>query len=560
VKPRVFLRVALAFAAALSACGDDAPLDAGPDRPPRLTVVGDDLVGLAPGETQVLQVRYADADDRPIRGSAVQFTLVPGVDGTAGGATLSARTVSTDAQGLAEVTVVAGPERVDFQVAAEAPRARATFYVSVSDRGFARLTVWPEHVGRRPAEEVTRIELRLYLERKVGCASVDRGGPAGDGMAPRAVPGFDQLAEWAELPAEEGYTLVAWAIHAVSGRAVAFACAPLAASQVRAGELQIRIAVADHPLELGARELTSTIDLAPLTAAIEAAGADRPWRVLGCADGGGQLLLDALLPRLDPGDADALAARRGPPAPDGCRPATVGTTPSLDALVDAALTGSDFPTGAARAALVAARDRLVRTAALRSRLGARGAGLAEHALVDVAVGAHATDLAASPRPVVSQPAAWRIGDDGVVAIDRHGFTARLGSAAGDDFAQTLGAAGVDPDRLGAALAAAGRDVDRRGCAAVSSVACGAAHLAIDCAVAACGAAAAELDGALTDWWRLADGVGLDLFLAGTGVGPVADVDGDLVVDSLGGRWDVTAVLADGAEVALTADFGDGLSE
>jgi hypothetical protein len=553
--------IAIAALVAGAGCGDNgaASPDAEPGLPPRLEVVpaGGNQRGLAPAAATELRVLYRDPESGPIAGAPVTFTLVPGTGGSAGGATLSASVVATSGAGEAAVTLTAGPERADFRVIADAAPARVTFFVNVSAGGFATVRVAAEYRGRRDGAELGALELRAY---HLPCAQVS---PALDPeqvppvLAPRTVPPDD--AAWSEIPAGEGYTLLAWRAHAVSGRPIAAGCTELAPAQVLATDSTVHIAVVDEPLTLGGLAADSALDLAPLAAALRAAGADRPWQILDCPRGGGQLVLDWIVDALAgdgvldgvvsgplDGDAAAITAQRGAVGGDGCR----GGGPALDAALDAILIGPGFPAGGARDALVAARAAAWSEASLGSRLDAAGPGLAVHRLEAARFGAITVDLAASARPVLAATAAWTLGPDGA-ALSRHAFTARLGAAAGAAFATTaLEPAGLEPDHLGAALVDSASAAGRTGCSAISALVCASAGLGDGCAAAACAAASAGLDGGLAAWWRRADGAGLDLAISGALV--AADADGDLVLDPGAGAWTVELTPAAGPPITVPA--------
>jgi hypothetical protein len=566
--PAVWVRSAAAGALLAAACGGGgASPDAGTLPPPRLEVLSPpgDQIGVAPGDAVTLRVRLTTAAGEPIAQAPVTFALLgqAGQGGGTGGATLTAAQVATDVDGIAEDNLTTGPVRVDFQVAADAPDApRALFYVSVSAEGFADARVTPTYTGDRPATDVDRVELRAY-RGDVPCAGLDPDALPAPTLAPRTLPAFGGTASWPGLPAGEAFTVVAQAIHPTSDRAIAFGCASVDASQVAVGPLAVTLGVGDRPLTLADGAVASDLDLSVVAGLEASAGTDRPWQILACPDGGGQLVLDWIVDALAAdgaldgqtqgltGDAAAIEAARGALGTDGCRAATVaGGGASLDALLEASLAQGPFPAGAARAQLEASRLKLFGDVALSSTLGPAGPGRFHHALAAVTVGSVSIDLAASARPVVSAEAPWTL-DHGELTLGGHAFTARLGSALGDGFRDgPLATAGLDGDAaaLGQALVGSARHTPTlEGCAAVDAVVCAPAGLAAGCVAAACPAAAAGLDGALTAWWRALDGDGLDLALVGHAT--AADTDGDLQVDGVtDGRWDVALTLASGQQV------------
>ena len=116
---------AFLLVAAVGACtSDPGSDDAAPNRPTDghavLTIVGDTNLFLETGWRREITVRYHGDDEQPLAGE-VAFALV----GSGGGASLSAATAVTDADGNAKVTVVAGADgEASFRVAASAPFAQ----------------------------------------------------------------------------------------------------------------------------------------------------------------------------------------------------------------------------------------------------------------------------------------------------------------------------------------------------------------------------------------------------------------------------------------------------
>ncbi len=559
--------------AGLCACGGGGPAGGdGGAQPPTLEVLTPpgDSIGLAPGQAVTLRVRLARGDGTPIASAPIRFGLDGGDAGT-GGATLAAATAATDASGVAEVGLTAGPVRVDFQVSADAPDApRALFYVAVSADGFADLAVTPRYRGARALAELPRLELRAY-RGLVDCATIDPDLPPASPMAPRTLAGFGGTVLWPGLPAGEPYTIAAWAEHAVSGRAVAVGCAGVPGTQLPIGRLELALGMDDRALALPAGVVTSHLDLSVVAGLASLAGIDRPWRTLACPSGAGQLALDWLIDGLaadgdldgttaDPaGVAGTLAARRGALGADGCRAAVQGGAPSLDAIAETAITRGPFPGPVARAALEVQRRGLFGDVALGSTLAPVAAGAARHHLVAATIGGEDLALATSARPVIDADLTITVaGAD--LALGGHAFTARLGRALGDGFARgPLRAADLlTPGALGTAMLEAARDGSLTGCAALDHDVCAGAGLADGCAALACPPVAAALDAALVAWWRRVDGAGLDLALAGHA--SAADTNGDLVLDAItDGRWDVTLTLADGGTAATSGTWTSAIT-
>jgi hypothetical protein len=562
--------VALTFSfgfLAFAACGDQAapPPDAG--APPKLEIVAPgDQIGLAPGDAQMLTVKLVDGGGVPIGGAPVSWKLT-GPQGGTGGSTLSAATSATAGDGTATNTLTAGPARVDFEVTASSgTAAQATFFISVSANGFTTIDVTTVHQGAR--HDVDHVELRAY-RGAMDCASLDPDALPASTLAPRQATAFGMTTEWAQLPAGDAYTIVAWGAHAVSMRAISFGCAQVLASQVAPGQLAMQLAVADRPLAIGTWTVSTTLDLAPAAQAETAAGLDRPWRVLACPVGAGQLALDWLVDAIandgaldgvtvnPTGAALAIENARGALGTDGCRAADKGTQPSLDAKVEAAIAAGTFPSGATRVNLITARTDMLGTAGLTSTIAPAGAATFTHTLEMLTAPNYSIDLLASARPVVAATAAWSY-DGKALVLGAHAFTARLGSALGDGFAQTAVAGAGLPapgagDTLGTTLFGSAKEGSLTGCPAIDAIVCPAASLAAGCTSAACAPAAAGLDGGLTAWWRALDGTALDLSLSGTA--NTGDADGDLVLDPVsGGLWSATLTPAALAPIATTGTW------
>jgi hypothetical protein len=560
------VKLPIALAICVAACGDsggapDAGID--PDRPPRLTIVSPgDSIGLPLGASIELRVRYTTHQEEPIDGAVVDFALVAGAAGS-GGSAISAASAPTDEAGEAAVSFLAGAETVDLRVIADAPGAQATFYINVSSSGFAEVAVTPSYAGGRGPEELARVELRLYRESAFGCDELDVEAPPDSPIAPRTLATWGEVATWPAVAAGEAYTLLVWGVHAASERPVSAACVDVPVLAPTRAELAL--AVPDLALAPAPQALVAGLDLSPLDAALEARGAHRPWQILACPSGRGQLLLDWLIDALSgdgslDGETDtptghgaAMAERRAPLDQAGCR-AGAGT---LDEVLDAALDGPGLPGGGALALLLARRRELFDGLAVESELDWLDATAATHRLVTAtldAAGAPEVVLAETSRPVLTAALTGGPLEPGPVALGSHGFTLRTGALLRDAFeVLALGPVALE-DRapsLGAALVEAGG-----GCGAIDALACDAIEAAPGCAEAACQAAAFALDGALATWFRAADGPALDLTWAGNAL--VADLDGDLVADPIeAGTWEATLTLIDGEEVDVVGAMSGG---
>ncbi len=525
----------------VAACGDSASPAPDAGAPPRLEIQTPpgDTIGLTPSASIDLRVRLVTAEGTPIAGAATTWKLV-GAGGT-GGATLAVATAATDGDGMSTNTLSAGPARVDFEVTVDAGDApQATFFVSVSASGFTNVRVTPLHMG--PRTDIDHVELRAYRDG-AGCAGLDPDALPASNLAPRTAPAFGVPVEWPMLPSGEAYTIVAWGVHPVSMKAIAYGCAAVVGSQVQPGELSMTLAVGDRALAIGSSTVTTSLDLSPAIAAETADGIDRPWRVLACPAGAGQLALDWIVDALandgaldgvtinPSGPAATIQNARGALGGDGCRAETKGTGPSLDAKLDDAIAMGGFP----RATLVAGRTDAL-APSIVSELADVGAGRFRESLAHVIAAGETIELAASARPVIASEASWTYAN-GVLHLDAHGFTARLGSALGLAFADGP-ASGWNANALGAAMFSSAKSGAAAGCPAIDQIVCPAAGLGAGCTSSACAPAASALDPALTAWWRALDGPSIDL--TWTGTANATDADGDLVIDDVtGGLWSAT---------------------
>lgn len=555
--------VCAALAAAGAACTDgggkigDLP-DAGASDRRNLTILDPpgEEVGLSYSSRITLYVRYQREGGGVIRGEEVRFALEANRPGeSTSGATLSATTAITDSVGEASVELFSGAQDARFRLSVDARNASTVyFFVSVAQGGFAAVDVEPTHAGWRAAEELGRVEVRLYASAFVSCDTLDIDAPPNSAYPPRSLDGFGGAASFQNVTARQPHTVVAWAVTAGSATPVAVGCLPLDGAQLPPGRVRTSLVVRDlDPVLPAALPVSTTLDLTPVAAAVEAAGATAAWDVLACAAGPGQLLLDCALDAAAPDAAldcavggssalvAAVAGQRGRIDAGGCRAATLENgASSLDARLTAAV-AQDWPTGTALAGLIAARAQVAAALVLDSVLMPLGPGAVAHRLstarVLVGDAPFALDLAATSRPVIAAMPVGAGQDGNLLTLAPHGFTLRYAAIAASAFAAAgLEPAGVTTDAhaLGQALAAAVRDAgDATGCTALSRLVCEAVGEGADCLAAACEDAIPVMDAALAAWLDAVDGsaAGLDLELAGTAV--LLDVDGDLVVDGVG---------------------------
>jgi hypothetical protein len=140
-------------------------------------------------------------------------------------------------------------------------------------------------------------------------------------------------------------------------------------------------------------------------------------------------------------------------------------------------------------------------------------------------------------------------DDHVLELPEQGFTLRLGAAARSAFGGlVLAPRGLPTDAhaLVAALAALAQDEDGLGdgCVALDAALCARAGSAMGCLASACARGLDALAARLDASFSAADGVGYDLYLAGSA--PLLDTHGNGLADRLGdlqvpaqaGTWDI----------------------
>jgi hypothetical protein len=571
----------------LLGCGDEDPGPMFGEDMRRLVILDppSDSVGLGLGAGSTLRVRYEDAKGVPISGAAVAFTFEVGPTENTGGASLSGGVAQTDTAGLARVDVVAGADEAKFRVRAEAKAAQPVmFSVSVSADGFSDLKIRPVHVGGRDESDLRQIELRLFRGGFTRCGDIEIDNPPESVFPPRSLPGFTGSATFQNLSARESYTVLVWAAAKVGGRPLAAACATLAEYQLLPGAVLVQLPVADRPIEVDHLEAPLALDLLPVVNEIAARGDSRPWDILACPAGVGQLLLDCSLDAaigdgdasdclLEGAAADAPLAQainqptlRGTVGSDGCRPTTVaGGAPSLDQeIIDMMSPAGLWPRGANLLAFVATRSAIARRVTLLSEITITDPDVATHQLraarFVAGTAVHEVDLTRTARPVLEQrEVPFAVTDTVAAALGRHGFSLRLGSATEAAFvALALKPAGLagHADELGTALANSLADVPAgTGCAALSNHACTEAGQAATCLESACKLAASLLDTTFTGWLLPLDGAGLDYHLEGTV--SLIDADFDLRADALVNKLDEllpSITLADGAEIAVEGTF------
>ena len=571
--PRLLAASLIACAVHLLGCGDDLrpPPEGDGPRQSRLEILDPpgESIGLPFHGQTGLRVLYRDPDGDPIAEAPVAFAPLASASESTGGSTISDSIVLTDADGIAEVQLVAGAEQVNFRVQASALEASpALFYVAVSEGGFTDLSTTPEHVGVRA--DLARVEVRLYRASELGCADLDIDALPDSVFPPRGFDDFGGAARFRNVTAGEGFTLVGWAAAEPDGLPLSVGCVELAPAQVRSGRpLSFPLLVLDR-----APALPASLDLLSSFDATSLVQPGDVWAVLDCVHGRAQLLIDCALDAQAPdeaidcvvGGSSALVAEveaiRGAPDPAGCRPSDArGGGSSIDAILDQAI-GGPWPVGDALTAFLAARRAPLQAFALTSRLEASADGaLVHHTLGELSVvteaGAHSLDLVTSDRAVVRQVAPVVVDPiEGRLLVGAHAYTVDYGRFARAAFTELgLEPAGLDDQagQLGTALLQSVDAGSTSGCPGLSEIVCGAVGRAATCLSAACQDARPELDDLLTAWWRALEAGGFDIQLAGAA--SFADDDADLTIDALtSGSWSATLSLSSGDPAEVPGVF------
>ncbi len=129
-------------------------------------------IGLVPGESITLKVRYTDHTSDPLAGEEILFAM----RGETGGSTLAQPKAVTDQNGIATMLLMAGYEESFFDVDVTAESAPLVRYnVAVSDAGFGSLIVFTDYEGMHNPEDLKQIQASLYLGRT--CSELEMSDP-----------------------------------------------------------------------------------------------------------------------------------------------------------------------------------------------------------------------------------------------------------------------------------------------------------------------------------------------------------------------------------------------
>lgn len=208
----------LATATGAGCAADDAP-PFNPDDPrlmgARLEFVSMSAQSLRHNAGVDLTVRYVLDDGTPIDGAPIDFAI----SGTAGGASLSARSADTSPDGEATVRLTAGASDATFGVSVTPPRGDAiTFDIVVLEAASGGIVVRMSYVGMTAFDR-----FRPFLFRGLDCTALNAA------MLPTADRAASPATRITEMPAFAGVTPAPnWTVAVVAdymGSPRAFGCA-----------------------------------------------------------------------------------------------------------------------------------------------------------------------------------------------------------------------------------------------------------------------------------------------------------------------------------------------
>jgi hypothetical protein len=544
------------------ACGGDPP--AMPDAAPAQQFHirhDDESVAVAPNGSRQLLFYLVDDRNRPVANQVLQFQIADPM--LARGATLSIDRGVTDARGLVSLQVIGGlMTRFWLRVSAEHAK-RLDIMVVVDPGRFGPVEVAPTLVGAA-AESVASIQ--LYFGPGTACAGIELSRPPSDMVPMRTVlPG--QVERYSTVAMDRGHAIVGHGLDA-AGVVVVDGCVDLSGSAIlQDGLVRVVLPLSRTPISpVGRFRVTSQLQLGPtppkaVTALVEAWG-----QLAACSSDPGRLWLDCTVDGLSPestqdpldcipSSADdaafdrKLAARRGLP---------VQGSPRCRQMLDAAgevsletrIEGMFSPQnpllrmnleGIAREASTLLSGIGVQSFFTVAATSRPDRFQLDHELEALELGQTGAtvpvDLWSLGLPLRTArlvPAVTMMGD---IAIEQHGFTLRLGSAARLALEKGLARRGYPADTAAfvtSIFASANYDergTTYKGCPALAALICPLLGAADGCLVSACQAGVAALGRRLAAVFAGLNGSALDLFLEGTA--PLIERDGDGRADSFG---------------------------
>jgi hypothetical protein len=487
---------------------------------------------VAPNTPETLTFTLTQGGE-PAPHQTVSFTLDPP---KAGGATLSAPSGVTDADGRVDVTIHAGTA-TDFVVVGQIGQSirRVTIVVDSGSSGSVLVTPFFAPSSTPPPAGAT---MKVLLYDLDSCSDLNLDNPI-EPRRPALTPPIGGTALFQYVATSVMNAAIA---EVSTDRVIAKGCVDIPGTSLQPnGTVQVSLPLYDAiPDPLGTYSVTTDLTFAtPLAAAATLAA---PWAALSdCPLDPAQRWLDFTVNALSPTTSadpltlgQAIAARRGAAlidgngAPTGCRGARdSANNESLDALV-LGLFGSPLP--APVAALPAIADdaaslldsvRLLSTLAVQPSSDATSY-VVTHTLTTAELGpseSTSVQLASLGLPTL-QAFASATAADNVLTIGPHAFTLRLGTVARAAFGTlSLMPRGLPADlpSFVATLFALAQSADgtATGCAALDGVVCPAVGESAGCLTSACEAGLQALTADLADGFGSADGTGLDLSLSGS---------------------------------------------
>ena len=573
------LHILLLFA--LLGCDEDASaVDAGPNSR-SLTVAnpGGPDVGLRPGAEAQLRVRYTAPAGVAIEAGQVRFAIF----GDPSGSTLSTDEATTDAKGVAVITVRAGAGTSSFRVIASAQGAgNANFYIEVSDKGFGSLSVSAQYSGALP--RIQLVSITHFLLPGGSCAGVDPISPGGV-LRTRKAAKLEEAVLFTAITLGSARAVLTRAVTA-DGRARASGCVEVPGSVLKADRV-LALAVQLHdlaPLIQGTYKLDTVVALPGGTSGAPSwprplADALTPWRDLtDCKRDPAQILLDCVVDAMDTADpldcvvanpsasAAAIQAERGA-LTTGCRGSyTVRATPSLEKLLQARMELKGKATLSALALVPASAQTQLASLTLSSTLtltalSSAGKAVGRHELDSVTLGpsTSAVTFKASEIGLVNwsaYPVEASVSNTWTLKLGSHQLSLRPGLLAREALSRGV----LKPAKLPEVsttlvslllgllqIDSGGKNLT--GCEALETMVCDAARLGPKCLSQACQLGAAALAARLDQGFSALDKhAAADLTLSGQV--ELKDEDGDLKIDRLGtskvpGVWQMKLAL--GAE-------------
>jgi hypothetical protein len=244
-----------------------------------LELQSDSPLRLSFGAQGPIRVRLTDTDGAPLPDQQVSFALM----GRGQDSSLAGLDRTTDADGVAENTLIAGQMAAAFRVRVSAPNALDTFVdAAVSDAGFGTLAVTAAYAGSRSVEQ--RL---VFAQANMTC--LQAASMSGDPSV--TLSDKMDLARFLALPATVKYAVTALA-EGMNGTVVAKGCTDGANVDADA-ETAISVSFTDEPLVLSGQFMFEAVLDASAPAAVLAATLRSAAQMLVQNDVNGQPVADA---------------------------------------------------------------------------------------------------------------------------------------------------------------------------------------------------------------------------------------------------------------------------